>query len=193
VTCCWGESSKMRRWLLSAVRSPPTLQWVPPRPRPRHSAGRRRTRLRHLRGGKRPRRLLAGASVRPAGARRVGTRDAGRLAGEQPGRRLRRIPLEEAIRKLTSLPTGKPQDPRPRPPQGRLLRRPRRLRSRHHPGPLPTYEKPHQYSTGVRDVFVNGIQVWCAGRGGRDGRSRGPCDAGLGPCLIWPHIGTISL
>lgn len=68
------------------------------------------------------------------------------------------ISLEEAIRKLTSLPAGN-----------------LRLRNRGQlqPGYVAdivifdpaaitdhaTFEKPHQYSTGVRDVFVNGIQV----------------------------------
>jgi N-acyl-D-amino-acid deacylase len=68
------------------------------------------------------------------------------------------IPLEEAVRRLTSLPANNLQlhD------RGRLV-----------PGYFAdivifdpetiedhaTYDKPHQYSTGVRDVFVNGVQV----------------------------------
>ena len=40
-----------------------------------------------------------------------------------------------------------------------------------------TYEKPHQYATGVRDVFVNGVQVLSDGEhtGATPGRVvRGP-------------------
>lgn len=68
------------------------------------------------------------------------------------------IPLEQAIRRLTSLPA----DNLGLRDRGRLV-----------PGYYAdvvvfdpttiqdhaTYEKPHQYSTGVRDVFVNGVQV----------------------------------
>ena len=68
------------------------------------------------------------------------------------------IPLEEAIRRLTSLPAGNLK-----------IRR----RGSLEPGYFAdvvvfdpatitdhaTYEQPHQYATGVRDVFVNGTQV----------------------------------
>jgi N-acyl-D-amino-acid deacylase len=68
------------------------------------------------------------------------------------------IPLEEAIRRLTSLPAENLKLDR----RGRLA-----------PGYFAdvvvfdpatiqdhaTFEKPHQYSTGVRHVFVNGVQV----------------------------------
>jgi N-acyl-D-amino-acid deacylase len=68
------------------------------------------------------------------------------------------IPLEEAIRKLTSLPTSN------------LKIRDRGLLKEGYyadlvvfnPGTVQdhaTFEKPHQYATGVRDVFVNGVQV----------------------------------
>jgi N-acyl-D-amino-acid deacylase len=68
------------------------------------------------------------------------------------------IPLEEAIRKLTSLPTSN------------LKIRDRGLLKAGYyadlvvfnPGTVQdhaTFEKPHQYATGVRDVFVNGVQV----------------------------------
>jgi len=68
------------------------------------------------------------------------------------------IPLEEAIRKLTSLPaeTLRIQN------RGRLapgffadvvMFDPATIADR------ATYEKPHQYSNGVRHVFVNGTQV----------------------------------
>jgi N-acyl-D-amino-acid deacylase len=68
------------------------------------------------------------------------------------------IPLEEAIRRLTSLPAGNLK-----------LRRRGVLEPGYHADIVildaqaitdhATFEKPHQYSTGVRDVFVNGVQV----------------------------------
>jgi N-acyl-D-amino-acid deacylase len=86
------------------------------------------------------------------------------------------IPLEEAIRKLTSLPadTLKIKE------RGRLVPNcfadvvvfdPRTI------GDHATYEKPHQYSTGVRHVWVNGVQVLKDGEhtGAKPGRVvRGP-------------------
>ena len=68
------------------------------------------------------------------------------------------IPLEEAIRKLTSLPATnlKLHD------RGRLVPGyyadivifdPKTIEDH------ATFDKPHQYATGVRDVFVNGVQV----------------------------------
>jgi N-acyl-D-amino-acid deacylase len=68
------------------------------------------------------------------------------------------IPLEEAIRRLTSLPANnlKLHD------RGRLVPGyfadvvifdPKTIQDH------ATFDKPHQYSTGVRDVFVNGAQV----------------------------------
>ena len=68
------------------------------------------------------------------------------------------IPLEEAIRKLTSLPANnlKLHD------RGRLVPGyyadvvifdPKTIQDH------ATFDKPHQYATGVRDVFVNGVQV----------------------------------
>jgi len=86
------------------------------------------------------------------------------------------IPLEEAIRRLTSLPAGNLKLDR----RGALK-----------PGYFAdvvvfdpaeildhaTYERPHQYSTGVRQVFVNGVQVLKDGAhtGAKPGRVvRGP-------------------
>jgi N-acyl-D-amino-acid deacylase len=68
------------------------------------------------------------------------------------------IPLEEAIRRLTSLPANnlKLHD------RGRLIPGyyadivifdPKTIQDH------ATFDKPHQYSTGVRDAFVNGVQV----------------------------------
>jgi N-acyl-D-amino-acid deacylase len=68
------------------------------------------------------------------------------------------LPLQEAIRRLTSLPAQnlKLRD------RGRLVPGyyadivvfdPKTIQDH------ATFEKPHQYSTGVRDVFVNGVQV----------------------------------
>ncbi len=68
------------------------------------------------------------------------------------------IPLEEAIRKLTSLPAGNLRLDR----RGFLQRGfhadvvvfdPETIRDH------ATFERPHQYATGVAHVFVNGIQV----------------------------------
>src|SRR5205823_12237969 len=86
------------------------------------------------------------------------------------------IPMEEAIRKLTSLPadTLRIRD------RGRIVAGafadlvvfdPRTIADRS------TYEKPHQYATGVRHVFVNGAQVLKDGEhtGQKPGRAvRGP-------------------
>jgi N-acyl-D-amino-acid deacylase len=86
------------------------------------------------------------------------------------------IPLEEAIRKLTSLPaaTLRIKD------RGRLAPEyladvvvfdPKTIADR------ATYEQPHQYSVGVRHVWVNGVQVLKDGEhtGSKPGRVvRGP-------------------
>ncbi len=68
------------------------------------------------------------------------------------------IPLEEAVRRLTSFPAQNLKIKR----RGILkhgyyadvvIFDPAKIKD------LATYEKPHQYSQGVIDVFVNGIQV----------------------------------
>jgi N-acyl-D-amino-acid deacylase len=82
------------------------------------------------------------------------------------------VPLEEAVRKLTSLPaTNLGLD------QRGLLREgyfadvvvfdPKMIADR------ATYEKPHQYAVGVRHVFVNGVQVLKDGEhtGAKPGRA----------------------
>jgi N-acyl-D-amino-acid deacylase len=86
------------------------------------------------------------------------------------------IPLEEAIRKLTSLPADTLRVKE----RGRLQPNyfadvvvfdPATIADRS------TYEKPHQYATGVRHVFVNGTQVVRDGEhtGAKPGRVvRGP-------------------
>jgi N-acyl-D-amino-acid deacylase len=68
------------------------------------------------------------------------------------------IPLEEAVRRLTTLPAA-----------NLGLRRRGRLAAGYHadvvifdPATIAdhaTFERPHQYATGVRDVFVNGVPV----------------------------------
>jgi hypothetical protein len=73
-------------------------------------------------------------------------------------RQERVIPLEEAVRRLTSLPA-----------ENLKLDRRGRLQAGHHADVVvfdpqtitdhATYEKPHQYATGVIHVFVNGTQV----------------------------------
>jgi N-acyl-D-amino-acid deacylase len=86
------------------------------------------------------------------------------------------IPLEEAIRRLTSFPADNLKLDR----RGRLkpgcfadvvVFDPRKIQDH------ATFEKPHQYSTGVTHVFVNGTQVLRDGKhtGARPGRVvRGP-------------------
>jgi N-acyl-D-amino-acid deacylase len=86
------------------------------------------------------------------------------------------IPLEEAIRKLTSLPADTLRIRE----RGRLepnyfadvvIFDPATIADR------ATYEKPHQYAVGMRQVFVNGVQVLRDGEhtGARPGRVvRGP-------------------
>ena len=68
------------------------------------------------------------------------------------------IPLEEAIRRLTSLPAGNLKLDR----RGKLQKGyyadtvvfdPAEIADR------ATYEKPHQYAVGMKHVFVNGVQV----------------------------------
>jgi N-acyl-D-amino-acid deacylase len=86
------------------------------------------------------------------------------------------IPLEEAIRRLTSFPA----DTLKLRQRGRLERDyfadiavfdPKTIRDH------ATYEKPHQYATGIVHVFVNGVQVLKNGEhtGAKPGRVvRGP-------------------
>jgi len=86
------------------------------------------------------------------------------------------IPLEEAIRRLTSFPCDTLRIQR----RGRLQKghfadvvvfNPERIQDH------ATFDKPHQYSTGVAHVFVNGVQVLRDGEhtGARPGRVvRGP-------------------
>jgi N-acyl-D-amino-acid deacylase len=86
------------------------------------------------------------------------------------------IPLEEAIRRLTSLPAGNLKLRN----RGKLMTGyaadvvvfdPVTIRDH------ATFEKPHQYSTGVVHVFVNGVQVLRDGEhtGAKPGRFvRGP-------------------
>ena len=86
------------------------------------------------------------------------------------------IPLEEAIRRMTSLPAGNLKIGK----HGMLkegyfadvvIFDPEKVQDH------ATFEKPHQYSTGVAHVFVNGVQVLRDGEhtGARPGRVvRGP-------------------
>jgi N-acyl-D-amino-acid deacylase len=86
------------------------------------------------------------------------------------------MPLQEAVRRLTSLPAG-----------NLGIRRRGLLRPGYHadvvvfdPAAIQdhaTFENPHQYATGVRDVFVNGVPVLRGGEhtGAKPGRFvRGP-------------------
>jgi N-acyl-D-amino-acid deacylase len=86
------------------------------------------------------------------------------------------IPLEEAVRRLTSLPAGNLRIQH----RGRLqagcfadvvVFDPATIRDN------ATFDKPHQYATGVQHVLVNGVQVLCDGEhtGAKPGRVvRGP-------------------
>src|SRR5690606_6950368 len=86
------------------------------------------------------------------------------------------IPLEEAVRRLTLLPATNIGI------RDRGALRPGYMADIviFDPGTIidhATFEKPHQYSTGVRDVFVNGVQVLREGEhtGATPGRVvRGP-------------------
>ena len=81
------------------------------------------------------------------------------------------IPLQEAIRRLTSLPADNLR-----------LKRRGLLKPGFHADIVlfdpetisdsATYDKPHQFATGVKDVFVNGVQVISNGRhtGAKPGR-----------------------
>jgi N-acyl-D-amino-acid deacylase len=90
------------------------------------------------------------------------------------------IPLEEAIRRLTSLPAANLKiEGRGRLEAGYfadiVILDPAAIRDH------ATFEKPHQYATGVRHVFVNGVQVLRDGEhtGAKPGRVvRGPGYAG---------------
>jgi N-acyl-D-amino-acid deacylase len=86
------------------------------------------------------------------------------------------LPLQEAIRRLTSLPA-----------ENLRLQRRGQLKAGHFADVVlfdaakvkdhATYDKPHQYATGVRHVFVNGVQVLRDGEhtGATPGRAlRGP-------------------
>jgi N-acyl-D-amino-acid deacylase len=98
-----------------------------------------------------------------------------RLLGEYV-RDERIIPLEEAVRRLTALPAGNLKlDRRGALKPGNfadvVVFDPKKIQDR------ATYEKPHQYSTGVVHVFVNGVQTLKNGRhtGAKAGRVvRGP-------------------
>ena len=81
------------------------------------------------------------------------------------------VPLEEAIRRLTGLPAANlGLNDRGRLAEGMMadivIFDPKTIQDH------ATFEKPHQYSTGVRDVFVNGVQVLQNGEhtGARPGR-----------------------
>jgi N-acyl-D-amino-acid deacylase len=85
------------------------------------------------------------------------------------------IPLAEAIRRLTSLPaTNLSLDSRGLLKPGYfadvVIFDPDKIRDH------ATYENPHQYSTGVRDVFVNGVAVLLQGEhtGKMPGRALAP-------------------
>jgi N-acyl-D-amino-acid deacylase len=86
------------------------------------------------------------------------------------------MPLEDAIRKLTSLPAGNLGIER----RGAVRRGYFADLVVFDPATIAdhaTFEQPHRYSTGVRDVFVNGVQVLKDGEhtGAHPGRVvRGP-------------------
>ena len=92
------------------------------------------------------------------------------------------IPLQEAVRRLTSLPAKHLKIDR------RGLLQPGYsadvvVFDPNSVGDHATFENPHQYSTGVSDVFVNGVQVL------RDGEHTGakPGRVVRGPGYVAPH------
>jgi N-acyl-D-amino-acid deacylase len=86
------------------------------------------------------------------------------------------MPLQEAIRRLTSLPASELRIAR----RGSLTQGSFADIVIFDPATIAdhaTFEQPHQYATGVRDVFVNGVQVLANGEhtGAKPGRVvRGP-------------------
>ena len=95
------------------------------------------------------------------------------------------IPLQEAVRKLTSLPAGNLglRD------RGQLAVGMAADVVVFDPATIAdhsTYEQPMQYATGVRDVFVNGVQV--LKRGGPTGAMPGQFVRGAG-WTGWPDGG----
>ena len=69
------------------------------------------------------------------------------------------LPLADAIRRLTSLPADNLELTDRGCAQARLFRRRRASSTRRRSSDHATFDKPQQYATGVRDVFVNGVQV----------------------------------
>ena len=87
------------------------------------------------------------------------------------------IPLEEAIRRLTSLPAA---TLRHRPTAAGSSPATSPTSSSFDPATIrdhATFDQPHQYATGMRHVFVNGVQVLTDGEhtGAKPGQVvRGP-------------------
>ena len=127
--------------------------------------------LRLRRGGARAGRRVPEVEPASAGLRHVSRVCSGRYARDE-----KILTLADAIRRLTATPGREPEDRSSRPVEAGFFADvvvfdPATINDH------ATFDKPHQYATGMRHVFVNGVQVLRDGEhtGAKPGRVvRGP-------------------